>query len=181
MREGYNEISIKMKLEAMVFANGGQNSVKTIQKELRINIDELHRIIEEYNLDNRGLALILDEHKVKMVVSPAVAGFVQDISKSANDTKLSDTALDVLSIIVYKSDATSSEVEYVRGVNSKYTLRNLRIRGLIDRYKDGMQYRYKPTVELLSYLGITNISDIPQYKDVREKLDKIIKEYERES
>jgi chromosome segregation and condensation protein ScpB len=61
----------------------------------------------------------------------------------------------------------------VRGVNSQFILRNLLIRGLITRVDDPSDERaflYRPSLELLAFLGITDIDQLPEYEDVLVKL-----------
>jgi len=89
---------------------------------------------------------------------------------------LSKASLEVLSIVLYKGSTTASDIEYIRGVNSGYTLRQLTMRGLVSKSKQGMSYVYAPTVELMSHLGITTLQELPQSVDMLRQLE----EFERQ-
>ncbi|MEK7503143.1 MAG: SMC-Scp complex subunit ScpB, partial [Patescibacteria group bacterium] len=76
-----------------------------------------------------------------------------------------------------KGPVKRSEVEYIRGVNSSFMLRNLLIRGLIERVrdpKDSRSYVYRVSRDFLKFLGITSISDLPEYGSFAKKLEEFI-------
>jgi segregation and condensation protein B len=73
---------------------------------------------------------------------------------------LGKAGLETLSIILYQGPISRAEIDYIRGVNSNFILRNLLIRGLIERVEnphDQRSFLYKPTLELISYLGLSKI------------------------
>ncbi len=79
-----------------------------------------------------------------------------------------------LSIILYKNGAARSEIDYIRGVNSSFILRNLLIRGLVEKdtdKKDSRRIIYKPTLETISYLGIGKIDELPEYATLSRTLE----------
>ena len=57
---------------------------------------------------------------------------MREIVKSELDSELSKASLETLAIIIYKGLA-SREVDYIRGVNSSFILRNLLVRGWLKR------------------------------------------------
>ncbi|MDE2188364.1 MAG: SMC-Scp complex subunit ScpB, partial [Patescibacteria group bacterium] len=62
----------------------------------------------------------------------------------------------------------------IRGVNSQFILRNLLIRGLIERVEnpaDARSFLYKTTLDLLAHLGISKIDDLPEYEQVRKDIE----------
>ena len=58
---------------------------------------------------------------------------LKSIVNSEFDSELSKASLETLSIIIYKNTASRAEIDYIRGVNSSFILRNLLVRGLIER------------------------------------------------
>jgi chromosome segregation and condensation protein ScpB len=61
-------------------------------------------------------------------------------------------------------------------VNSTFIIRNLLIRGLIERVdddKDKRQFRYRPTIDLLSHLGLSKVDDLPEFTLVKSELEKL--------
>ena len=54
------------------------------------------------------------------------------------------------------------------------------IRGLIDKEVDPKNSRtniYKPSFELLSHLGVTNIENLPNYEEVIKELNKFNEDF----
>ncbi|OGG57839.1 hypothetical protein A2853_00505 [Candidatus Kaiserbacteria bacterium RIFCSPHIGHO2_01_FULL_55_17] len=69
--------------------------------------------------------------------------------------------------------STRARVDYIRGVNSSSTLRNLLARGLLERAgnpEDAREYLYRPTVETLAHLGITKSGELPEYDTIVREL-----------
>jgi segregation and condensation protein B len=88
---------------------------------------------------------------------------------------LGKAGLETLTIILYKHPIKRSEIDYIRGVNSSFILRNLLIRGLIERLTEkeglGRGYLYKPTLELLSHLGVSKIENLPESASITSELE----------
>jgi len=79
-----------------------------------------------------------------------------------------------LSIIIYKGPISRAEIDYIRGVQSNFIIRNLSIRGLIEKVinpKDARSFLYKPTFDLLQYLGVAKIEEMPEFEAVKVQLD----------
>jgi segregation and condensation protein B len=81
--------------------------------------------------------------------------------------ELSPASLQTLSIIAYKGTASRGEISYIRGVDSRMSLRNLTIRGLIE--KAGTD-SYKLTTDTLRHLGVGRVEELPRWKDIGEAL-----------
>ena len=66
----------------------------------------------------------------------------------------------------------SPEIDYVRGVNSSFILRNLLLRGLIERReeKKGALYQYEASFDFLKHLGLRKVKDLPEYETYRGML-----------
>ncbi|MDO8521070.1 MAG: SMC-Scp complex subunit ScpB, partial [bacterium] len=78
---------------------------------------------------------------------------------------------------------TRSEIDYVRGVNSTFILRNLLIRGLIEKIdnpKDQRSFLYQPSFQLLEYMGVSKIEDLPEYDSAMATLAGFIAAKEKE-
>ena len=87
--------------------------------------------------------------------------------------------METLAIILYKGSVTRSEIDYIRGVTSTFILRNLAIRGLVEKYineEDKRTVLYKPTIDLLSYLGVESTEKLPSFSDLNSILNNKIKQ-----
>jgi chromosome segregation and condensation protein ScpB len=75
--------------------------------------------------------------------------------------------------VLYKNGVSRAEIDYIRGVNSSFTLRALSVRGLVERLNDptdNRRYIYRPSFELLSYLGIKSVAELPEYALVQKEM-----------
>jgi segregation and condensation protein B len=85
--------------------------------------------------------------------------------------------------VLYKGPITRAEIDYIRGVNSNFILRNLQVRGLvekIDNPADQRSYLYKPTFQLLEFMGVTRLEDLPEYAGTTDQLASFIASKEEE-
>lgn len=112
-----------------------------------------------------GLKLIQLNDRYKMVTSDQVAGVITDYFQRDWSKSLSQSALEILSIIAYRQPITRIEVDEIRGVNSSGALQTLIWRGLVRQNgkKDapGHPNLYITTDYFLQYFGYHDLSDLP--------------------
>ena len=88
--------------------------------------------------------------------------------------KLSNAAMETLSIIAYKQPITKGEIEYIRGVSADYSIQKLLEKELIiiaGRKEDavGKPLVYTTSKFFMDYLGINSPSQLPQLKDITDR------------
>ena len=182
-KEIQNPISLDAKIEALLFFKGEPLSIKEVAKHLKTKesaIDEALKTLEA-NLEGRGLVLVHKDNKLMLGTAKEVGPLLEDLKKEELSKELSKASLETLSVILYKDGVTRSEIDYIRGVNSSFILRSLLIRGLVERKThstDSRKYIYKPAIELLQYLGVSKIEELPEYSSVRENLNESVEEIE---
>jgi len=106
--------------------------------------------------------------------NPELSHLIEYLQKEELNKELSKASLETLSIVLYKNGATRADIDYIRGVNSSFTLRALSIRGLVEKTtdpKDARRYIYKPTFDLLSYMGVKNMTELPEYVETSQNLN----------
>ena len=84
-----------------------------------------------------------------------------------------------LSVIIYLGPVSKVDIDFIRGVNSQGILNQLYIRGFIEKDKSSDDLRsvlYRPTSDILMYLGVNNVKELKDYTGVREKLLNTLKE-----
>lgn len=148
---------------------------KVPEKQIR---QEVETMIPYY--EHRGVTLLVTFEEVSLVSSTVGTAFIDELVKSNEEKELSKQALETLAIIAYKGKATKSEIDYIRGVNSIFILRNLLMRGLIIKQSNPQDKRsplYGVSHDLLSYLGILNIHELANYDAMVLKLDKLEQDY----
>lgn len=173
-------------LESLLFISGEPLSFGRLAKILEISEDEadasIRALSEKYAQDTEhGLMLIVKDRKAELATKPENAIFIETLTKSSLQENLSKAALEVLSIIAYRTPITRVEIESIRGVNCSFTLRNLLLRDLIERQgnpADARGYVYLPTFRFLESLGLRNIGELPDYAALSqdERLKMVLEE-----
>ena len=178
---------IRSILESLLFVSGEPLKIPRLVKLIGAEKGEVEAAIaalERFYAETAGgLVLMRKDDEIQLVTRPENAGFVDQLFKSEIQEALSPAALEVLSIIAYRSPITRAEIEMIRGVNCSYTIRNLLLRGLIDRIdnpKDSRGYVYKVSFELLKKLGIEKVQNLPDFENLSkdERVDSIIRQVE---
>lgn len=170
-----NHLSLESKIEALLFFKGEPVSIKKICELVESDeksVIEALKIFEQ-NLKDRGLALIYHEKSVLLGTSPEASSLIEKITKEEIARDLGKAGLETLAIILYKGVVSKREIDYIRGVNSNFIVRNLLIRGLVERIdnEEGRGFAYKPTHELLGFLGISKIEELPEYDSILKTIE----------
>ena len=170
------ENNIKSILESLLFVSGEPMSFGKLSKVIGEKENVLKEQVEELAVDykNRkgGLRIIVEDRKAQMVTAGENADAVDSLLKIDIEGDLSRSALETISIIAYRGPISRADIEEIRGVNTSFTLRQLAIRGLVDKIdnpNDARAYLYKISFDFMRHLGIEKIEDLPKYKDLREK------------
>jgi segregation and condensation protein B len=163
------------RLEAFLFAEGGANSRKKLTQLLECKPEELTAALQELRgkLDGRGITLVESETEVALAVAPSTQAALEDAFKKELGREIGDAGLEVMAILLYRGASTRAQIDYVRGVNSSTSLRSLLARGLVERIgnpDDAREYLYRPTTELLAYLGVGTAQELPSYATIADEL-----------
>lgn len=168
------------KIEALLFIYGDALDIKKIAKTLKVSEKEAEeaaqKLAENLKSEDRGLCLVHDKEKIQLTTKPDFSSLLESVIKEELRENLTPAALETLSIVAYAGPMTRAELDYIRGVNSSFSLRNLSIRGLVERYPDpkrGNVYLYKPSFELLKFLGVASAGDLPEYEKFQQLIEKL--------
>lgn len=169
-------LTLDSKIEAILFFKAEPVSVKKLAQILNVTEQEIEEsiVLLEEKFSNRGIGLLYKDGEVMLGTSPDASAIIEGLVKEELSKDLGKAGLETLSIILYRGPVTRSKIDYIRGVSSTFILRNLLVRGLIERVSnpdDQRSFLYRPTFELLSYLGVQKIEDLPEYKETRENLE----------
>lgn len=164
------------KVEALLFANGDPMALEKISGILKIKKDKCRELLDEYKgkleEEERGLALIEKDGKVQLVTKPELSDTVKKIIEEDFAEEPTPAAMETLAIIAYLGPIPKTDIDFIRGVNSGYTLRNLLIRGIVERKREGHTHEYRVTFDFLKHLGLKSIEELPDYGGYRETLEK---------
>lgn len=166
--------NLKSKIESLLFICGDEISIKDIQKNIdNASEESIRQAIELLARDyrGRGVRIMMKDDKIQMVSAPENAEIISKLLKSQLTEQLSQAALETLACIAYREPISKIEIDELRSVNSIFSLRNLNIRGLIEKTsppENGNQklIYYKTTLDFLKKLGIEKVGDLPYYEEL---------------
>jgi segregation and condensation protein B len=179
MEKIYNSI-----IEALIFASddpltAGEiiKAVKEIDGEdTEINNADIDEAVSELNViyENAGnsFRILRIANGFIFATLGEYAKYVGFLSHAKTNRRLTQAALETLSIIAYKQPITKPEVESIRGVNSDYMINTLleknliTIKGRTDTI--GRPLLYGTTDEFLKYFGLYSLTDLPKPREIEE-------------
>ncbi len=170
------DLKLESQIEAILFWKAEPVSIKKLANILKKSEDEIKASIVELkkSLENRGITIIENDDEINLGTSKNASGLIESLTKEELTKDLGKAGLETLSIIIYQGPISRPEIDYIRGVNSQFIIRNLLVRGLIqkiDNPSDQRSFLYKPTLELVAYLGLSKIEDMPEFESVRKDID----------
>jgi segregation and condensation protein B len=179
-------MNLEQKIEAILFFKGEPVSLKKVEDILKVSKEEINEAVLNLkkNLENRGVVLTENDNELMLGTAPELSKLIEDLQKEELNKELSKASLETLSIVLYKNGVSRAEIDYIRGVNSSFTLRALSVRGLVEKTvdtKDNRRYIYKPSFELLSFMGVKSIEELPDYAEVSSSLNVAAKNLEEEN
>ena len=166
---------VKRIVEALLFAVQEPISVRKIcevvegveTKEIREVIQQLR---EEYDTHDRVFQIEEIANGFQLLSRPEYHEWISKIRKKSGESKLSQQALETLSIIAYKQPIIRAEIEAIRGVQSGQMIRTLIEKGLVKiTGRDevlGRPLLYGTTTKFLDHFGLKSIKDLPKVEDL---------------
>ncbi len=176
-------MDLEKKIEALLFWKGEPIKRKKLVEIFGAKDGEISEALEKLKKvhQERGVVFLEKDDEVMLGTAPELSDFFEKLQKEELNKDLSKASLETLSIILYKNGASKAGIDYIRGVNSGFTLRALSVRGLIERItdqKDNRRYIYKPSFELLSFIGVKSVEELPDYREINDSLTVGIKNEE---
>jgi segregation and condensation protein B len=171
-------------IEALIFASDDSlsaeeiiSAVKSIdgddvdlkKEDIELTVDSLNK---KYAESGNSFRILRIANGYLYATSGEFAKYVGYLSSERAKRRLSQAALETLSIIAYKQPVTKPELESIRGVNSDYILTALLEKNLITikgrAETVGRPLLYCTTDEFLKYFGLNNLSDLPKPRELDE-------------
>ncbi len=175
-------MTLDAQIEAILFFRAEPLSFAKLAGFLGVDehsVEEATFVLEE-KLKERGVTLLRKNEEISLGTDPAMSDILDAMVKEDLSKDLGKATLETLTIVLYKGPLAKSEIDYVRGVNSGFILRNLLVRGLIEKIsnpRDQRSFLYQPTFELLEHLGLTRVEDLPEYEEFRAKVEESINDF----
>jgi segregation and condensation protein B len=172
---------LKASIQALVFSSpvpiGPEDLAAALNKhfELTLNPDEVNELAAQCSADfekaGLGFELVFTGGGYQFLTRPDLHEVVSAHLQLQSKKKLSQAALETLSIIAYRQPVTKSEIEFIRGVNCDYAIQKLLDRQLITlkgkSNGPGRPVLYGTSDFFMDYFGINTLSELPQLKEIQ--------------
>jgi segregation and condensation protein B len=159
---------LKEMFDAEVPADDITNGLKTIEAK--------------FDDDAFSMGLVKSGGGYQFLTKPAYQASIGILLKQQSKKRLSNSALETLSIIAYKQPITKSEAEQIRGVNCDYSVQKLLEKELVEvKGKSegvGRPILYGTSQKFMDYFGINSLKDLPTPKDFNTEENTIGEEKE---
>ncbi len=172
--------STKQILEALLFASDAPVGLSTLVEVLdgpdaATVADELRAMAREFEESGRGVTVAEIAGGYQLLSRKECAPWIERMLRSRRKVRLSRAGLETLAIVAYKQPVTKVEIDSIRGVDSSGSLHTLLERGLVTskgRSKGvGRPLVYATSTECLSYMGINDLADLPELKELGPVLE----------
>ena len=161
---------IEAAVEGILFASGEPVHIDRIC--LAAELDRptaelvLQKLMDYYSFERRGMRLLRLEDSWQLCSAPEYADVIRRAFEIRKPAKLSQPALEVLTIIAYYQPTTRAYVDQIRGVDSSYTVGLLLDRHLIEEcgrlQVPGRPRLYRTTQAFLRAFHLDSLEDLPQ-------------------
>lgn len=170
----------KQILESLLFASDAPIGLTTLvevmagpdKEEIRTLLDEMAIEFEEAR---RGVALVEIAGGYQLLSRKECAPWIEKMLRSRRKVRLSRAGLETLAIVAYKQPITKTDIDGIRGVDSSGSLHTLLERNLVliaGRSKAvGRPLLYATSQEFFQYMGINDLSDLPELKELGSVLE----------
>ncbi len=161
---------IESAIESILFASGEPVQIDRICIALEMDKPTvelvLKKLADHYSYDRRGVRLVQMDDSYQLCSAPDYADYIRKAFEIRKPAKLSQPALEVLTIIAYYQPTTRAYVDQVRGVDSSYTVGLLLDRHLIEEcgrlQVPGRPRLYRTTKAFLRAFHLNSLDELPE-------------------
>jgi segregation and condensation protein B len=151
----------------------GNETVRALRKVKEDQVTAaLEELAKEHEAANRSYRLACIAGSWQFVTQPEFAPWLKAlVGHRARPPRLSQPALETLTIIAYRQPITRTEIEQVRGVAVDGVMQTLLERGLVEQTGRaevvGRPMMYGTTPVFLEYFGLKSLEDLPAADELR--------------
>lgn len=167
-------------IEAILFVSGKAVEEKFIKEKLETGdkpfTEAVSELLAKYSGES-GIHLLRFNKKLQFATNPDYAKEVEAVLNPIKEKELTNAMLETLAIIAYKQPVTRIEIEEIRSVDCTYSVQNLVRLGMVEcvgrRDTIGKPLLFATTDEFLKRFSISDITDLPDYETLLDKLQQI--------
>lgn len=159
-------------LEALLYTSGDEGlEQKQLLEILELNENELDQLIDTYQ--SPGLVIQKFGTTYVLTTKKDASSYIEQLIEQKSKMKLSQAAMETLSIIAYNQPLTRSDIEMIRGINSDGAVKTLIARGLVESKEvDHSRSHHLITTDLfLNVFGIESLESLPTTEEDDAEMD----------
>lgn len=172
-------------LEGFLFYKAAPQKKQTIIKLFTLDEADFNNALEtlKERLQTGATRLLETETEVQLVTTPEMAPVIEVLRKNELRSDIGKAGAETLAVILYQGPVSRAEIDKIRGVNSSFILRNLMVRGLINRSfnKEKNLYQFSATPNLLAHLGVENKYALPDFAKISDVLENFSANFSQEN
>ena len=161
---------VEAAIEGILFASGEPVAVDRICMAMDMDRPTVELVLQKLADDDaderRGMRLLKMEDSYQLCSAPEYGDMIRRAFEVRKPAKLSQPALEVLTIIAYYQPTTRAYVDQIRGVDSSYTVGLLLDRHLIEEcgrlQVPGRPRLYRTTQAFLRAFHLQSLDDLPE-------------------
>ena len=171
-------MTLEQKIEGLLFYKAAPVKLTQLQKIFEVSEEEVSSTLKalKERLQGGAVRVSLTETEVQLVTAPELDELIETVRKDELKRDIGKAGAETLAIVLYKGPISRVEIDRIRGVNSAFILRNLMVRGLVERGTEGKSHTFAITPTLLSHLGLTHKTELNNYAMVLDQLEKFEQE-----
>ena len=171
-----SNVEVERSIEAILMVVDEPVSEITLAQVLERTVDEIDaaliNLTESY--DNRGFTLKKISGGWRFYSHPDLSGVVEKFVLDGQQSRLTQAALETLSVVAYRQPVSRARVSAIRGVNVEAVMKTLITRGLVE--ESGFEHEtgailYTTTSYFLERLGLNSLEDLPALAPYLPNLD----------
>lgn len=171
-------MNLESQIEAILFYKNESLGIKELSRLTEKSERDIKEALKDLanSLKDRGICLVMAENEITLATAPEMKYFIEKMAKDEMSGEIGRAGLETLAIILYNGPISRREIDYIRGVNSTFILRNLCMRGLVEKepdLKDQRIFRYRNSLSLLTHLGIKKVEELPDFEMFKKEIGQI--------
>ena len=165
---------VEAAIEGILFASGEPVAVERICMAMEMDRPTVELVLQKladyYAYERRGMRLLKMEDSYQLCSAPEYGDVIRRAFEVRKPARLSQPALEVLTIIAYYQPTTRAYVDQIRGVDSSYSVAALLNKKLIEEAGrlnvPGRPIQYRTTPDFLRTFGLSSLEELPPIEKI---------------
>ena len=171
-----SNVEVERSIEAILMVVDEPVTEIVLAQVLEKSVDEIDAALATLSTsyDERGFSLRKINGGWRFYSNPEYVSVVEKFVLDGQQTRLTQAALETLSVVAYRQPVSRARVSAIRGVNVEAVMKTLITRGLVE--ESGIEHEtgailYSTTSYFLERLGLNSLEDLPALAPYLPNLD----------